>query len=97
MTIYKDKQFLISLEQILDYIAKDGLEYAISFNKKLQKSIESIPNFPYKSRKSLYHNNENVRDYIFKGYTIPYLIDIQNQKIVLLDIFKWVDRQDYNY
>jgi len=32
--------------------------------------------------------NIHVRDYIFKGYTIPYLIDEENVVIVVLDIFK---------
>ncbi|UCN01581.1 hypothetical protein LCX93_11680 [Sulfurimonas sp. SWIR-19] len=49
-------------------------------------------NFPYKSRKFLYHDDENIRDYIFKGYTIPYLIDNNKNKIVLLDIFKWKNK-----
>jgi plasmid stabilization system protein ParE len=93
MIIYKDEQFIKSLDSILDYIAKDGLDYAISFNRKLKKAIEIIPHFPYKARKSFYHNSENIRDFIFKGYTIPYLIDNQNNKIVLLDIFKWIDRR----
>ena len=31
-------------------------------------------------------------DLIFKGNTIPYLIDNDNDRIVILDIFKWVDR-----
>lgn len=47
---------------------------------------------PYKYRKSFYYDDINVRDMIFKGYTIPYLIDEKNNKIVLLDIFKWIDK-----
>lgn len=93
MEIVKRHDFSLALDNILDYIATDSINYAIKFNRKLEKAISNIPNFPYKSRKSLYHNNENIRDYIFKGYTIPYLIDIENNQIVLLDIFKWVHKQ----
>ncbi len=92
MEIIKRDEFLIALEHILDFIAKDGVNYAIKFNRKLEKALNSIPNFPYKSRKSFYHDDENVRDYIFKGYTIPYFIDIKTNKIVLLDIFKWLNK-----
>lgn len=92
MRIEHGDQFSNSLDNILDYLAKDGLEYAIRFNRKLEKSIQNIPHFPYKSRKSFYYEDDNVRDYIFKGYTIPYLIDENKQQIVLLDIFKWIDK-----
>lgn len=92
MEIIKRDDFSLALDDILDYIAKDGVNCAIKFNRKLEKSINNIPNFPYKSRKSLYHDDENIRDYIFKGYTIPYLIDNDENKIVLLDIFKWKNK-----
>jgi len=92
MKITKDNKFSNSLDTILDYIAKDGVIYAVKFNRKLQKAIKSIPNFPYKSRKSFYYENNDVRDYIFKGYTIPYLIDKSNSQIVILDIFKWINK-----
>jgi len=92
MKIVKRDNFSFALDSILDYIARDGLNYAIRFNRKLEKALNNIPNFPYKSRKSLYHDDDNIRDYIFKGYTIPYLIDSEKKQIALLDIFKWVDK-----
>ena len=92
MEIIKRDDFSIALDNILDYISRDGVNYAIKFNRKLEKAINNIPNFPYKSRKSWYHDDENIRDYIFKGYTIPYLIDNDKNQIALLDIFKWVNK-----
>jgi hypothetical protein len=41
-------------------------------------------------RKSNYHDNENIRDLIFKGYTVIY--EIQEDTIYILDIFKWMDK-----
>ena len=41
-------------------------------------------------RQSKWFKNEDIRDLVFKGYTIPYWI--QKDKIVVLDIFKWTDR-----
>ena len=92
MTIVKDEAFTTSLKSILRYIAKDGKARAGNFYSQLFASINTIPDMPYKYRKSLYRDDENVRDMVFKGYTIPYKVDIENQKIVLLDIFKWVER-----
>jgi len=48
---------------------------------------------PYKYRKSYYYDDENIRDFIFKGYTIPYLIDKQKDLLVVLDIFKYKYRK----
>ena len=92
MEIIKRDDFSLALDNILDYIARDGVNYAIKFNRKLEKAINNIPNFPYKSRKSWYHDDEDIRDCIFKGYTIPYLIDNDKNQIALLDIFKWVNK-----
>jgi len=75
-----------------DYIAKDSISSAMRFRNQLQLKIETIPNFPYKSRQSFYYDDENIRDYIFKGYTIPYLIDLENNELVILDIFKWINK-----
>ena len=60
------------------------------FNKQF-KAIEGIT--PFKFRKSFYFEDENVRDMIFKGYTLPYLVDIEKDTLVLLDIFKWKSRE----
>jgi len=44
---------------------------------------------PYKFRKSIYFEDENIRDYVFMGYCIPYVIQKEQGRIVLLDIIKW--------
>ncbi|MEA2027816.1 MAG: type II toxin-antitoxin system RelE/ParE family toxin [Campylobacterota bacterium] len=89
MQIYSNSNFDQSLDEVLDYIAKDSLDQAIAFNQELQKSFEALPFMPYKFRKSIYFDNENIRDFIFKGYTIPYLIDKEENCIVLLGIVKY--------
>jgi len=92
MQIIFKNSFSNSLDSILDYISKDGIAQAIKFNDKLQLHIKKIPNMPYKYRESIYYTNENVRDMIFKGYTIPYLIDSDKNQIIILDIFKWINK-----
>lgn len=84
--------FREALENVLDCIAMDSLERAIDFNRELENRIDSIPHMPFKYRKSIHFNDDNIRDYIFKGYTIPYIIDTQKNEIIILDIFKWVDK-----
>jgi len=92
LQIVRTKAFSKSLDQIVNYIAKDSLNRSLLFNRQLQKSVNDLANMPFKYRKSYYYNDRNVRDMIFKGYTIPYLVDEQNSRIILLDIFKWIDK-----
>ena len=92
MKLIKEVNFTRNLERIVLYIADDSKSRARTFSRNLQKQLNNLEYFPSKFRKSIYFENEHIRDYVFKGYTIPYLIDEENDVIVLLDIFKWVGR-----
>lgn len=91
-SIEKNITFDDNLLSILKYIAKNSPQNAKDFKNKLDKKIKNIPNMPLKARKSFYFDDINVRDLIFKGYTIPYYIDENLSIIVIIDIFKWQDR-----
>ncbi|ENV8236065.1 type II toxin-antitoxin system RelE/ParE family toxin [Campylobacter jejuni] len=88
MQIIQTYRFLLDLEKIADFISLDSAKQANLFLDNLEKSIENIPFMPYKNRKSLSFDNENIRDLIFKGYIIPYLIDESKNEIVILGIYK---------
>jgi plasmid stabilization system protein ParE len=92
MQIIKDTIFENSLKKILKYISVDSKTKAKKFNISLLKKVKKLPDMPYKFRQSLYYDSSDIRDLIFKGYTIPYLIDKDKKCIVILDIFKWIDR-----
>ncbi len=87
MIIEYDDKFALKMSEIWHFIALDSQNRANLFMNELRQHIEDIPNFPYKFRKSKWFDNKNIRDLIFKGYTIPYYV--QRDKIVILDIFKW--------
>ena len=87
MQIRLDKKFEINFNATLEYIAKDKLSASKTFRQELLKQIKNLPNFPYKFRKSIYFNDDNIRDMIYKGYTIVYEIDLKNNRIILLNIF----------
>lgn len=89
MQIIRDRKYLYQLDIILDFIAKDSFKKSMNFLNSLDKSINNLSNMPFKFRKSHYYQLDNARDLIFKGYTIPYFIDSDKNKIVILDIFKW--------
>jgi len=92
LNVIQDDFFTNNLKDILRFIAQDSKQRARDFNSALLKKLETLPNHPYKFRQSFYYESIQVRDFVFKGYTIPYLIDETKQAIVLLDIFKWSER-----
>ncbi len=87
MRIIESEEYKTRLREITNYIKKDKKSAAIHFAKELRKNIRNLNNYPFKCRKSLYFNDENIRDMIYKGYTIPYEINIDEDTIVILDIF----------
>jgi len=70
MVIRKSLQYKSELKVILENIAQDKISAMQRFRKKLNIQINNIPNMPYKYRKSIYFEEENTRDMIYKGYTI---------------------------
>lgn len=82
---YKPK-FERELKIIFDFIAKDSLNRAREFRNELVAKIERTAQTPFICRKSINFNDESIRDLIFKGYVIPYLID--NEVIYVLGIYK---------
>ncbi|MDD3596755.1 type II toxin-antitoxin system RelE/ParE family toxin [Sulfuricurvum sp.] len=83
----RSEKFAEDLENILIFIAKDSKPSAHQFANELYKTLYSIEPYLYKYRKSIYFDDESIRDCIFKGYVIPY--KIFESKIVLLGITKY--------
>lgn len=80
------ERFKSELKNIIDFISDDSILRAVAFRDELLDKIYLLPNYPRIYRKSIKFNDENIRDFIFKGYVIPYLID--DDKIVVLGIYK---------
>ncbi len=75
--------------KIMEYIAQDSVQRAIHFQEELDTMIENCGHFPYKCRKSIYFDDDSIRDLIFKGYVIPYVVDEENATLTVLGIIKW--------
>ena len=87
MRIFRNEEYKFELQNILRYIANDKISASREFKKELDRQIRNIPNFPYKYRKSIYFNDENIRDMIFRGYTVNYKIDLDKDIVYILSIF----------
>ena len=79
-SLYKQKLRFIALN-----IKKDKPSASVKFVKDLRSQIKSLTSMPKKYRKSHYYDHENVRDMIFKGYTITY--KIYDEYILIVEIF----------
>lgn len=91
MTIIYEPQFYEDFTKIYDFISQDSNNRANDFTTQLQDKISYLIDFPYKYRKSHYFSDDNIRDYIFKGYVIPYSVDMAKDTISILGIIKYKD------
>jgi len=85
--ISRKDDYKSELQEILRFIANDKISASKKFKQELDKQISNIPNFPYKHRKSIYFEDDTIRDMIFKGYTINYEIDLDKNTIFIFSIF----------
>lgn len=74
------------------YIAKDKPEAARKFKNEIIKRIKQLPQNPYSNRKSIYFDRPEIRDLIFKGYTIVYKIDEANRTIIVFGFSRFEDK-----
>jgi plasmid stabilization system protein ParE len=77
------ESFLSKLNDQVKYISKDKPQAARKFKNDLLKKIDSLNKFPFpfQCRRSVYFENSNIRDLIFKGYTIVYRVDKKKEAI----------------
>ena len=55
----------------------------------LLQSLKKDLNQPFNFKKSIYYDDENIRDYVFKGYTSVYKIDLENKTITVFGFIKF--------
>lgn len=89
MKIIKDPKFNEDFKIILGFIAIDSKPRAINFKNELISKINDLPHMPYKYRKSHYFTDEHIRDYIFKGYVVPYKVNMDENTLSILGIIKY--------
>ena len=70
-------RFLIQL----DYLSGYNTRTARKFRKDILKRISEIPQNPYQFRKSIFFDDVQVRDLIYKGYTITFRINVDRIEV----------------
>lgn len=91
MQIELTPEFMAALIDQLDRIAEDKPKAAREFRQALIAQCKSLSDMPYRCRKSIYYNDDNVRDLVFKGYVIVYVIQDD-----LIAITSLINQQNFN-
>jgi len=60
----------LDLKEIVDYIKRDSVKYAILEKKKIEEAIEKIPKQPFSNKVFADLNDENIRELVFRNYRI---------------------------
>jgi len=74
------------LKEILDSIIQHDLETAKQFKIYLDTIILNMQTKEKKYKKSIYFDNEDIKDISFQGCTIIFFVDKSNSSYILLGI-----------
>jgi hypothetical protein len=88
MTILTSQLYEKQLKDILELISKEDYDSAKKFKMYLDTIILNMSSKEKKYKKSIYFDDENIKDIEFQGCVIPFLIDADNNCYVILGITK---------
>nr|WP_315156763.1 type II toxin-antitoxin system RelE/ParE family toxin [uncultured Flavobacterium sp.] len=88
MKIKLTVEFNYDLNDIVDFISKDKPLAARKFKIELVKNIKKDLKQPFLFKKSIYIDDQNIRDYVFKGYTVVFKVDIELETVFVVAILK---------
>ena len=88
MKILFTDDFKENLKEILKFIKQDSKDRAYNFRDSLKNEIIKIPERPYSYRENLTMKDAQVRDLIFKGYVVVFVIEESEQTITIISIYK---------
>ena len=83
--------FFYLLNEQVRFISKDKPIAAIKFKKDLISNLKKDLKFPFNFKKSIYFEDELIRDYDFKGYTIVYKINVSSNRVEIFEFIKYME------
>lgn len=91
MRVKRSPRFNKELLKIVQYIAKSHPRNARNFFHTMVDTVGKLADTPYIGRA----NDDGNRELIYKGYTVPYMIDTDT--VIILGIFnqnEWESKED---
>ncbi|HIP54791.1 MAG TPA: hypothetical protein EYH11_04910 [Sulfurimonas autotrophica] len=86
MQILCTNLFEEQLKNILQKFAQEDLSATKNFKVYLDTVIINIPTKAQKYKKSIYFDDENIKDLEHQGFIIPFYIDQANDNYLILGI-----------
>lgn len=88
MNILTSKLYEKQLKEILEILMKDDYKAAKNFKMYLDTIIINMATKVKKYKKSIYFDDENIKDIEFQGCRVVFLVDKSNSCYILLGITK---------
>ena len=89
MKVKITKVFRNKLNSQVEFIAQDKPGAARKFKNDLITRIKEIAAMPYRNRKSVFFDQEEIRDLVYKGYLIVYKVDESTREIIVFGFVKY--------
>lgn len=91
MSIYCTELYETQLKKLLTEFADEDFEATKSFKIYLDTIIINMPTKAKKYQKSIYFDDENIREIAHENFIIPFFIDEKNDSYLILGI---VEKRD---
>lgn len=88
MRILCSDVFEEQLKSILDTFASEDFEATKNYKMYLDTIILNMPTKVQKFKKSIYFDNDNIKDIEHQGFIIPFYIEEQTDTYIILGIVK---------
>jgi hypothetical protein len=88
MTILCTETFEKQLKELLEEFAEEDLAACKNFKMYLDTIILNMPTKVQKFKKSIYFDDENIKDIEHRGLLMPFYIDEENDAYLILGIVK---------
>ncbi len=88
MQILSTELFEIELKKILENFALEDFEATKKFKLYLDTILINIPTKAQKYKKSIYFDDENIKDIPHEDFTIVFFIDNENENYLILNILQ---------
>jgi len=75
MKVKISRDFLHQLNAQTEFIAQDKPKAARKFKNDFLNRLRKIGAYPFSSRRSIYFDEDQIREVVFKGYKIIYRVD----------------------
>jgi len=85
--VFKDT-FFERLRKRVDYLARNSPQQARLFKTNLFLEIRKAAKKPYQCRKSIYFDEECMRDIVYKGHTITFEITTNTIEVIGLKYYQ---------